>query len=578
LVFFAGRLLTEIKQIVDFARKPYEPSGAWINTRLAFYKEKLSNLKSDYIRDCWNVYDLLILVIFVFVILPLRIVTWVESESVNNNRILVIAGYLYGFNTMLLTLRAFGSILETFKEIGPIQIALFHIIKDAVVVVVHFVAITLAFASAITKVFVAEKTLVSENTSGKQPVCNKSGIQCWWKIATHLGWSLLDLSEGLSPLESTDSFSETLAHLLFAAYLVLALILLINMLIALLSNTYQRVQDNARNEWVFKKAIAVETYRNYHPIPVPFNIISIPAVWIYSLCKRKAEHKNTSKNTTRMEVSKLLVDTYRRKYGDSFPPTNKIDQILDGAEKTESMVNQILYRTFTYQKGYDKALLPTGPEAWHAHEDILVDDYLIKCHKAIDYGADGGYRGARYKVAFSRRFPHFEVMILESGETKWVGLGVVFEDYDTDCLPGEDGTVGCDPYRCIISRCSSPQKASGSVAVRRGDVIRCSVMFEEEQEIDGKIQVPVVFSVNRSRIVPEDNTPTYIEYSEDRQLFPCVVFEIKSTTENSVLAKMCTREDVDYHGQEIKSRLADIESKLECFDKKLDAVVAMLAK
>lgn len=79
---------------------------------------------------------------------------------------------------------------------------------------------------------------------------------------------------------------------------------------------------------------------------------------------------------------------------------------------------------------------------------------------------------------------------------------------------------------------------SGSVAVRRGDVIRCSVMFEEEQEIDGKIQVPVVFSVNRSRIVPEDNNPTYIEYSEDTQLFPCVVFEIKSTTENSVLAKV----------------------------------------
>ena len=41
---------------------------------------------------------------------------------------------------------------------------------------------------------------------------------------------------------------------------------------------------------------------------------------------------------------------------------------------------------------------------------------------------------------------------------------------------------------------------------------------------------------------------------------------------------MCAREDVDYHGQEIKSRLAEIESKLECFDKKLDAVVAMLAK
>ena len=42
--------------------------------------------------------------------------------------------------------------------------------------------------------------------------------------------------------------------------------------------------------------------------------------------------------------------------------SDKIDQILDDAENTESMVNQILYRTFTYQKAHDKALLPTGAE------------------------------------------------------------------------------------------------------------------------------------------------------------------------------------------------------------------------
>ena len=31
-------------------------------------------------------------------------------------------------------------------------------------------------------------------------------------------------------------------------------------------------------------------------------------------------------------------------------------------------------------------------------------------------------------------------------------------------------------------------------------------------------------------------------------------------------------EDVDYQGQEIKSRLAEMESKLECFDKKINVV------
>ena len=102
-------------------------------------------------------------------ILPLRIVTWLDSDSITNNRALVIAGYLYGFNTMLLTFRAFGSILETYQGVGTIQIAFFHIVRDAVVVVLHFLAITLAFASTITKVYVAEKSLVKQDTSGPPP-------------------------------------------------------------------------------------------------------------------------------------------------------------------------------------------------------------------------------------------------------------------------------------------------------------------------------------------------------------------------------------------------------------------------
>lgn len=61
-------------------------------------------------------------------------------------------------------------------------------------------------------------------------------------MTLHLLMSLLELSEGLDLLKSVDSTSDIIAGLLFAIYLVMAVILLINMLIALLSNTYQRVQ------------------------------------------------------------------------------------------------------------------------------------------------------------------------------------------------------------------------------------------------------------------------------------------------------------------------------------------------
>lgn len=76
----------------------------------------------------------------------------------------------------------------------------------------------------------------------------------------------------------------------------------------------------------------------------------------------------------------------------------------------------------------------------------------------------------------------------------------------------------------------------GPSAARRGDVIRCTVMFEDSHEAgDGIVHVPVVFTVNGSRIIPEGGQ-TYIEYSLDRPVYPHIGFYY----ENSVLAKVIT--------------------------------------
>ena len=54
------------------------------------------------------------------------------------------------------------------------------------------------------------------------------------------------MSEELTFFDSVDTVSALLARLLFAAYLLMTIILLINMFIALLSNTYQKVQVSDR--------------------------------------------------------------------------------------------------------------------------------------------------------------------------------------------------------------------------------------------------------------------------------------------------------------------------------------------
>jgi len=64
----------------------------------------------------------------------------------------------------------------------------------------------------------------------------------WWEILTHLSWSLLEIEQEFNPLNSVDTPSETIAKLFYAVFLFIAVILLVNMLIALLSHTYQRVK------------------------------------------------------------------------------------------------------------------------------------------------------------------------------------------------------------------------------------------------------------------------------------------------------------------------------------------------
>lgn len=88
------------------------------------------------------------------------------SGSVENNRVLVIAGYLYSFNALCLTFRVFGHVMEQSKDIGTIQIALFSILKDIGTILWQFTAAIFAFSIAITKVYMAENSFIA-NTSDR---------------------------------------------------------------------------------------------------------------------------------------------------------------------------------------------------------------------------------------------------------------------------------------------------------------------------------------------------------------------------------------------------------------------------
>ena len=59
--------------------------------------------------------------------------------------------------------------MENTRDVGAIQIALFHILNDVVAIFWQFMASILAFSIAITKIYMAEKSYLLEDNKDNNP-------------------------------------------------------------------------------------------------------------------------------------------------------------------------------------------------------------------------------------------------------------------------------------------------------------------------------------------------------------------------------------------------------------------------
>lgn len=303
-----------------------------------FQQYKRSQLK--YFKDMWNYVDVLTLFIYILIVLT-RIATIIRGGETYDNDLLETANILYGVNTMLLVLR-FSSILEVNSFVGPLQLALFRMILDLLTILMQFAFVVAAFSLAITKVFKADLSKLgygANDTSGETylaPYCDQVGaLECLYKTSGHLIWSVFGLTD-LDKLNTNDSLAFLVTRGLYLVFLILTVIMLINMLVALLSKTYDNITNNAEVEWKFSRAVVESQYRNLHSIVVPFNLLSVPVALIYIRLHGNPREEDAKdrrkqyKNFYRERLFPLLTKRYLEKYGGAFPLSvdDKIDLIM----------------------------------------------------------------------------------------------------------------------------------------------------------------------------------------------------------------------------------------------------------
>jgi len=228
---------------------------------------------------------------------------------------------------------------------------------DLAIILVQFFFVIVAFSVAITMVYTAEMSYltptyeVESNGTRFVSFCAKGRSACLFKASTHLIWSVFGLTN-LETMESRDSVSTAVVGVLYVMFLILSVIMLVNMLVALLTNTYNKVETNADVEWKYSHAVIADEYRRYHPIVVPFNVISVPISRLYIKIygDKRQEKAQIRRNSYKMFYKKRLfpkiTERYLDKHGDSFPMSieAKVDIVHRDMKKIMEKLDVILSR------------------------------------------------------------------------------------------------------------------------------------------------------------------------------------------------------------------------------------------
>ncbi|MEQ2260563.1 Short transient receptor putative channel 4, partial [Xenotaenia resolanae] len=219
-----------------------------------------SGLK-DYMDDWWNIMDFIMNSLYLATI-SLKIVAYTKHrgykprDSWEMLHPTLIAEALFAIANIFSSLRLIN-LFTANSHLGPLQISLGRMLLD------------------ILK-FLLFETLQS------------------------LFWSVFGLiALHVTNVEANHTFTKFVGTTMFGTYNIISLVVLLNMLIAMMNNSYQLIADHADIEWKFARTkLWMSYFEEGGTLPSPFNIIPSPKSVYYLLKWIKTNlFKKTSKNS-----------------------------------------------------------------------------------------------------------------------------------------------------------------------------------------------------------------------------------------------------------------------------------------
>ncbi|XP_059140364.1 transient-receptor-potential-like protein [Physella acuta] len=261
-----------------------------------------------YIRQWWNWLDFIMLSLYLATF-ALRVVAYFQIESGRygdrlmerkdwpvNDPTLISEGLFAVANVF-----SFARIIYLFQanqHLGPLQISLGCMLIDIAKFLFIFFLVVSSFACGLNQLYWYYQSTADSTEEDMFFTLFSSYVTLFWSM-----FSLTTPSK--MELKSTQVFTMTVGELMFMAYHAMAIIVLLNMLIAMMSSSFQEIENHADMEWKFARSkLWMGYFDEGSTLPAPFNLIVSPKSLYYLVTwVRSVICRHTSRGDSRQRKS-----------------------------------------------------------------------------------------------------------------------------------------------------------------------------------------------------------------------------------------------------------------------------------
>ncbi|XP_019943540.2 short transient receptor potential channel 4-like [Paralichthys olivaceus] len=250
-------------------------------------KQMWDNGFKDYIDDWWNLVDFIMNSLYL-VTISLKIVAYVKYSGKKSRDTwemwhpTLVAEASFAIANIFSSLRLI-CLFTANSHLGPLQISLGRMLLDILKFLFIYCLVLAAFANGLNQLYFYYETDEGKNCTGIRCSNQNNAFSTLFETLQSLFWSVFGLiSLYVTNVKPDHEFTEFVGSTMFGTYNVISLVVLLNMLIAMMNNSYQHIADHADIEWKFARTkLWMSYFEEGGTLPSPFNIIPSPKSVFY---------------------------------------------------------------------------------------------------------------------------------------------------------------------------------------------------------------------------------------------------------------------------------------------------------